>query len=207
MYKLTNEDLIGQYQVEPDAVEKKKILDTLFRKNAKLINKEVGKTPYVYWGTYDDTLQEISSIFIKCVKRFDTTKKIKFSTYFVTACGFERNNAKRRYLKNSNNFFNIELEDMISYDTIYDLDNVIDSERDGKKATIKLLELYNEGKITDLQFGTVAQKFGLFGCKQKTRKEIANSRGCTVQNIDALYKKAVSVVKDSLKEEDNNKEI
>lgn len=207
MYKLTNEDLVGQYQVEPDAVEKKKILDTLFRKNAKLINKEVGKTPYVYWGTYDDTLQEISSIFIKCVKRFDTTKKIKFSTYFVTACGFERNNAKRRYLKNSNNFFNIELEDMISYDTIYDLDNVIDSERDGKKATIKLLELYNEGKITDLQFGTVAQKFGLFGCKQKTRKEIANSRGCTVQNIDALYKKAVSVVKDSLKEEDNNKEI
>ena len=207
MYKLTNEDLIGQYQVEPDAVEKKKILDALFRKNAKLINKEVGKTPYVYWGTYDDTLQEISSIFIKCVKRFDTTKKIKFSTYFVTACGFERNNAKRRYLKNSNNFFNIELEDMISYDTIYDLDNVIDSERDGKKATIKLLELYNEGKITDLQFGTVAQKFGLFGCKQKTRKEIANSRGCTVQNIDALYKKAVSVVKDSLKEEDNNKEI
>lgn len=206
MYKLTNEDLIGQYQVEPDAVEKKKILDALFRKNAKLINKEVGKTPYVYWGTYDDTLQEISSIFIKCVKRFDTTKKIKFSTYFVTACGFERNNAKRRYLKNSNNFFNIELEDMISYDTIYDLDNVIDSERDGRKATIKLLELYNEGKITDLQFGTVAQKFGLFGCKQKTRKEIANSRGCTVQNIDALYKKAVSVVKDSLKKE-NNKEI
>ena len=45
------------------------------------------------------------------------------------------------------------------------------------------------------------QKFGLFGCKQKTRKEIADHRGCTVQNIDALYKKAVSVVKDSLEQD------
>lgn len=207
MCKLNNETLIEQYQLETDKAKKKKLLDTLFKKNAKLVNREVGKTPYIYWGTYEDTLQEISSIFIKCANKFDTTKKIKFSTYFVTACGFERNNIKRKYLKNNNNFFNIELEDIIGHDTIYDLDNMIDDERDSKRATVKLLQLYNEGKITDLQFGTVALKFGLFGCKQRTRKEIADSRGCTVQNVDALYKKAVSVVKDSLQEERLEKEI
>ena len=31
----------------------------------KKINKEVNKTPYAYWDSYDDTFQEISSIFIK----------------------------------------------------------------------------------------------------------------------------------------------
>lgn len=197
---LTNEQLIEYYQNETNKIKQKELLDQLFKKNARIINKEVGKTPYVYWGTYDDTLQEISSIFIKCIKKFDVSKKIKFSTYFVTACGFERSNIKRKYIRN-NNTFNIELEDMITYDNISDIDNIIDNERDSMRATARLLQLYNDGKITDLQFSTVIQKFGLFGCKQKTRKEIADHRGCTVQNIDALYKKAVSVVKDSLEQD------
>lgn len=203
---MTNEELIYVYQNETDSNKKQKVLNELFIKNARLINKEVNKTPYVYWDSYDDTFQEISSIFIKCVNKFDIDKKYKFTTYFVNACRFERSNRKRKYIRN-NNTFNIELEDMIGDEDPYNIDDIIDDERDGKRATIKLLQLYNEGKITELQFITVIQKFGLFGIPAQSRRDIANKRGCTVQNIDALYKKAVSVVRDSLIQDelgDNN---
>lgn len=199
---MTNEELLYIYQNEEDLTKKKQVLDELFKKNIRLINKEVGKTPYAYWGTYDDTFQEISTIFIKCAKKFDTTSKYKFSTYFVKACGFERSNRKRKFTKDSNNTFHIELEDMIGGEDLHDMDEVIDNQRDGQRATVKLLELYNEGKVTELQFITVIQKFGLFGIHAQNRRDIAQRRGCTVQNIDALYKKAVSVVRDKMEQED-----
>ena len=199
---MTNEELLYIYQNEEDLTKKKQVLDELFKKNIRLINKEVGKTPYAYWGTYDDTFQEISTIFIKFAKKFDTTSKYKFSTYFVKACGFERSNRKRKFTKDSNNTFHIELEDMIGGEDLHDMDEIIDNQRDGQRATVKLLELYNEGKVTELQFITVIQKFGLFGIHAQNRRDIAQRRGCTVQNIDALYKKAVSVVRDKMEQED-----
>ena len=109
---------------------------------------------------------------------------------------------KRKFTKDSNNTFHIELEDMIGGEDLHDMDEIIDNQRDGQRATVKLLELYNEGKVTELQFITVIQKFGLFGIHAQNRRDIAQRRGCTVQNIDALYKKAVSVVRDKMEQED-----
>ena len=63
-----------------------------------------------------------------------------------------------------------------------------------------LVKLNNEQKITDKQFPTIIEEHGFFGCKKKTRKEMANERNCSLQNIGFLYRKAVTRVKEELNE-------
>ena len=72
-----------------------------------------------------------------------------------------------------------------------DTSGMSDEERKGYKLALE--------KVTDKQFNAIIEEHGFFGADKKSRKQIAEERGCTLQNIGFLYRKAVNKVKDELK--------
>ncbi len=194
-----NEELVYEYQNEQDPVKKKKIADELYRKIFRLVVKNAGSMPNICYGTQDDLIQEASLIFMRCIKKFDTTKKIKFSTYFGDACKYELRRYKDKQMKHVDNTYFLEIDEILTAKPT-NLESKIDDNSALEKIQETLIKLNHEQKITDKQFYTIIEEHGFFGCKKKSRKQMASERNCSLQNIGFLYRKAVNRVKDELNE-------
>lgn len=202
--KKTNEELVYEYQNAPDEKTKKKIADELYKKIFKLVVKYAGTMPSVYYGTQEDLIQEASLIFMRCINKFDVTKKIKFSTYFGDACKYELRRYKDKLRKHVDNNYFIEIDEILTAKP-NDIENKLDDQNNIKKIKKTLLQLSKDKKITEKQFNTIIEEHGFFGHNKKTRKEMALERNCSLQNIGFLYRKAINRIKEEL-ENDITKE-
>lgn len=192
-----NEQLVAEYQNATTEADKKRIADELYRKVYRLVIKNAGTMPSIWYGSQEDLIQEASFIFMKCIKKFDPTKGIKFSTYFGDACKYELRRYKDKLRKHVDNSYYLEIDEIINAKPVY-LDDKIDDYNDIQKIKRTLVKLHNEQQITDKQFNAIIEEHGFFGCDKKTRKQIADERGCTLQNIGFLYRKAANKIKEEL---------
>lgn len=197
--KKNNEQLVFEYQNEQNPIKKKKIADELYKKIYRLVIKNAGTMPNICYGEQDDLIQEASLIFMRCLNKFDTTKNIKFSTYFGDACKYELRRFKDKQRKHVDNSYFLEIDEILMAKP-ENLDNKIDDEKDLKKVKETLIRLKSEEKITEKQFNTIIEEHGFFGKKKKSRKEIAEEKQCTIQNIGFLYRKALCKIKEELGE-------
>ena len=195
--KKNNEELVKEYQSETDPVKKKKIADQLFRKIYRLVLKNAGNMPSASYGGQEDLIQEASLVFMKCINKFDTTRNIKFSTYFSDACKYEINRFKKNIRKHVDNNYFLEIDEIITAKPS-NLDDQIDDENNLEKIQNALLKLNKEQKITNKQFNTIIEEHGFFGAKKKTRKQMSLERNCSLQNIGFLYRKAVDRIREEL---------
>lgn len=195
--KKNNEQLVAEYQNETDPIKKKQIADILYRKVFKLVVKNAGTMSNICYGTQDDLIQEASLIFMKCLNRFNPNKKFKFSTYFGDACKYELRRYRDKQMKHVDNAYFLEIDEIIMAKPV-DIENMIDDEEAIKKIQNILLKLKDEEKITTKQFNTIIEEHGFFGQKKKSRKEIAEERNCSLQNVGFLYRKAVDRIKEEL---------
>lgn len=195
--KKNNEELVYEYQHATSEVEKKRIADELYRKIYRLVIKYAGTMPNICYGTQEDLIQETSLIFMKCLQKFDPTKKIKFSTYFGDACKYELRRYKDKQRKHVDNSYFLEIDEIITAKPI-DIESKIDDSEGLLKIQDALIKLRQENEITDKQFHAIIEEHGFFGKKRKTRKEMAEERGCSLQNIGFLYRKAVNRIKEEL---------
>ena len=192
-----NEQLVLEYQQAKTPEEKKRIADELYKKIFRLVVKNAGSMPNICYGTQDDLIQEASLIFMRCINKFDTTKKIKFSTYFGDACKYELRRYKNKQMRHVDNSYYLEIDEILTAKPS-DLETRIDDERNLKKIKDILIKLNNEQEITDKQFNTIIEEHGFFGHKKKTRKQIAEERNCSLQNVGFLYRKAINRIKEEL---------
>lgn len=192
-----NEQLVLEYQQAETPEEKKKIADELYRKIYRLVVKNAGSMPNICYGTQDDLIQEASLIFMRCINKFDTTKKIKFSTYFGDACKYELRRYKNKQMKHVDNSYFLEIDEILTAKPS-DIETKIDDDSNIKRIKDILLKLNKEQEITDKQFNTIIEEHGFFGHKKKTRKEIAEERNCSLQNVGFLYRKAINRIKEEL---------
>lgn len=195
--KKNNEDLVYEYQNEIDKNKKKKIADIIYRKVYKLLMKNVNSIPDTHNIEQSDLIQEASLIFMKCLNKFDTTKGLKFSTYFGDACRYELKRFVNKQLKHTDNSYYIEIDEILTAKPD-NIENKIDDKTALRQIENSLLSLNRQKKITEKQFFTIIEEHGLLGCTKKTRKQIADERNCTLQNIGFLYRKAVDKIKDDL---------
>lgn len=193
-----NEQLVAEYQNAITEAEKKKIADELYRKVYRLVIKNAGTMPSIWYGSQEDLIQEASFIFMKCIKKFDPTKGIKFSTYFSDACKYELRRYKDKLRKHVDNSYYLEIDEILNAKPIY-IDDIIDDRDDVTRIKKALVHLHETQQVTDKQFNAIIEEHGFFGADKKSRKQIAEERGCTLQNIGFLYRKAVNKVKDELK--------
>lgn len=195
--KKTNEQLVKEYQDATDELTKKKIADELYKKIFKLVIKNAGQMPNICYGTQDDLIQEASLIFMRCLNKFDTTRKFKFSTYFSDACKYELKKYKDKQIKHVDNSYFLEIDEILTAKSV-DLEKKIDDKTAIDKIQKVLLKLNKEKKITEKQFKTIIEEHGFFGVDKKTRKQIAEERNCSLQNIGFLYRKAINKIKEEL---------
>lgn len=192
-----NEQLVLEYQQAKNPEEKKRIADELYRKIFRLVVKNAGSMPNVCYGTQDDLIQEASLIFMRCINKFDTTKKIKFSTYFGDACKYELRRYKNKQMRHVDNSYYLEIDEILTAKP-NNLETKIDDENNLEKIKNALIKLNKEQEITDKQFNTIIEEHGFFGHKKKTRKQIAEERNCSLQNVGFLYRKAINRIKEEL---------
>ena len=198
--KKTNEQLVQEYQSTTDIEEKKKIADELYQKIFRLIVKNAGTMPNVCYGTQEDLIQEASLIFMKCINKFDVTKNIKFSTYFGDACKYELRRFRDKQMKHIDNSYYLEIDEILTAKP-ENIEDKIDDVEAIKKIKETLVKLNKEQKITDKQFNAIIEEHGFFGCDKKTRKQMAEERNCSLQNVGFLYRKAVNRIKEELEKE------
>ena len=201
--KKNNEQLVLEYQQAKTEEEKKRIADELYKKIYRLVVKYAGTMPNICYGTQEDLIQETSLIFMKCIKKFDTTKNIKFSTYFGDACKYELRRYKDKQRKHVDNSYFLEIDEILTAKFV-DIEGKIDDNNNLKKVQDALIKLKQNNEITDKQFYAIIEEHGFFGQKRKTRKEMAEERGCSLQNIGFLYRKAVNRIKEELEKGEKN---
>jgi len=201
--KKNNEELVADYQQADTEIEKKRIANELYKKIYRLVVKYAGTMPSTCYGTQEDLIQETSLIFMKCLKKFDPTKKIKFSTYFGDACKYELRRYKDKQRKYVDNSYYLEIDEILTCKP-FDIEGKIDDNNNIAKIQEALIKLKNNNEITDKQFYTIIEEHGFFGQKRKTRKEMAEERGCSLQNIGFLYRKAVNRIKEELEKGEKN---
>jgi transcriptional regulator len=100
-------------------------------------------------------------------------------------------------MKHIDNSYFLEIDEIIMAKPL-DIESIIDDEEAIKKIQDTLLKLKDEEKITIKQFNTIIEEHGFFGQKKKSRKEIAEERNCSLQNVGFLYRKAVDRIKEEL---------
>ena len=69
---------------------------------------------------------------------------------------------------------------------------------DWNKVQKIVIDLYKNEQITQKQFETIIDMHGFLGRDKKTRKEIADEKGCSLQNIGFLYRKALNKIREEL---------
>lgn len=195
-----NEQLVQDYQNETNPVKKQKIADELYKKIFRLVVKNAGTMPNIWYGEQDDLIQEASLIFMRCINKFDVTKKIKFSTYFSDACKYELKRYKDKQRKHVDNSYFLEIDEILTAKP-ENIEDRIDDIKDVVKIQSLLVKLNKEQKITDKQFNTIIEEHGLFGVKKKSRKEMALERNCSLQNVGFLYRKGIDRIKSEIENE------
>lgn len=201
----SNEELVLEYQNSTDEKERKRIADFLYRKIYKLVIKNAGTMSNICYGTQEDLIQQASLVFMKCLNKFDCTKGYKFSTYFGDSCKYELRRYKDKLMRHIDNSYYLEIDEILQAKP----DNVedwIDDVEAVKRIQLALLKLKEENKITIKQFNAIIEEHGFFGQDKKTRKEMAQERNCSLQNVGFLYRKAINKIKDELNTDINTKE-
>lgn len=201
----SNEELVLEYQNSTDEKERKRIADLLYRKIYKLVIKNAGTMSNICYGAQEDLIQQASLVFMKCLNKFDCTKGYKFSTYFGDSCKYELRRYKDKLMRHIDNSYYLEIDEILQAKP----DNVedwIDDVEAVKRIQLALLKLKEENKITIKQFNAIIEEHGFFGQDKKTRKEMAQERNCSLQNVGFLYRKAINKIKDELNTDINTKE-
>lgn len=201
----SNEELVLEYQNSTDEKERKRIADLLYRKIYRLVVKNAGTMSNICYGTQEDLIQQASLVFMKCLNKFDCTKGYKFSTYFGDSCKYELRRYKDKLMRHIDNSYYLEIDEILQAKP----DNVedwIDDVEAVKRIQLALLKLKEENKITIKQFNAIIEEHGFFGQDKKTRKEMAQERNCSLQNVGFLYRKAINKIKDELNTGINTKE-
>lgn len=80
----------------------------------------LAKNNKVHGYDNEDLAQEFRMILIKCLNNFDESKRVKFETYFITACKNEVNRLRRK-----NKELTLSLNEEVNENEEY-LDNVLD---------------------------------------------------------------------------------
>lgn len=202
--KKNNEELVKEYQSEISEKKKKIIANELYKKVEKMIYKMVNIVKnkfYVHPTVEEDLFLEANYIFMRCLIKFNTTKKVKFSTYLGDALYYELKRFNKKQMTHVNNSYDLEIDEILQAKQ-NDLDAIMDDTMSVDKIQEILLKLNKEQKITDKQFNTIIEEYGFFGKKQKTRREIAEDRQCSLQNIGFLYRKAIKRIKDEIRNTD-----
>lgn len=202
--KKNNEELVKEYQSETSEKKKKIIANELYKKVEKMIYKMVNIVKnkfYVHPTVEEDLFLEANYIFMRCLIKFNTTKKVKFSTYLGDALYYELKRFNKKQMTHVNNSYDLEIDEILQAKQ-NDLDAIMDDTMSVDKIQEILLKLNKEQKITDKQFNTIIEEYGFFGKKQKTRREIAEDRQCSLQNIGFLYRKAIKRIKDEIRNTD-----
>lgn len=202
--KKNNEELVKEYQSETSEKKKKIIANELYKKVEKMIYKMVNIVKnkfYVHPTVEEDLFLEANYIFMRCLIKFNTTKKVKFSTYLGDALYYELKRFNKKQMTHVNNSYDLEIDEILQAKS-NDLDAIMDDITSVDKIQEILLKLNKEQKITDKQFNTIIEEYGFFGKKQKTRREIAEDRQCSLQNIGFLYRKAIKRIKDEIRNTD-----
>ena len=195
--KKSNEELVYEYQQEKNPEKKKRIADELYRKTFRLVAKYAGTFPNIAYGTQEDLIQEASLIFMRCINKFDVSKNLKFSTYLGKACKYELRRYKDKQRKHIDNSYYLEIDEIIQAKP-EDVDNQIDTINDLSKIQNIVIDLYKNEQITKKQFETIIDVHGFLGRDRKTRKEIAEDKNCSLQNVGFLYRKALNKIKEEL---------
>lgn len=195
--KKSNEELVYEYQQEKNPEKKKRIADELYRKAFRLVAKYAGTFPNIAYGTQEDLIQEASLIFMRCINKFDVSKNLKFSTYLGKACKYELRRYKDKQRKHIDNSYYLEIDEIIQAKP-EDVDNQIDTINDLSKIQNIVIDLYKNEQITKKQFETIIDVHGFLGRDRKTRKEIAEDKNCSLQNVGFLYRKALNKIKEEL---------
>lgn len=195
--KKSNEELVYEYQQEKNPEKKKRIADELYRKAFRLVAKYAGTFPNIAYGTQEDLIQEASLIFMRCINKFDVSKNLKFSTYLGKACKYELRRYKDKQRKHIDNSYYLEIDEIIQAKP-EDVDNQIDTVNDLSKIQNIVIDLYKNEQITKKQFETIIDVHGFLGRDRKTRKEIAEDKNCSLQNVGFLYRKALNKIKEEL---------
>lgn len=199
--KTKNEDLVAEYQNATDPEEKKRISSELYKKVEKLIYKMINIVKnkfYVHPIVEEDLFLEANYIFMRCLIKFNTAKKVKFSTYLGDALYYELKRFNKKQMSHVNNSYDLEIDEILQAKS-NNIDSILDDNTNVKKIQDILVKLNKEQKITDKQFNTIIEEYGFFGKEQKTRREIADNRNCSLQNIGFLYRKAVKRIKEELR--------
>lgn len=195
--KKSNEELVYEYQQEKNPEKKKRIADELYRKAFRLVAKYAGTFPNIAYGTQEDLIQEASLIFMRCINKFDVSKNLKFSTYLGKACKYELRRYKDKQRKHIDNSYYLEIDEIIQAKP-EDVDSQIDTINDLSKIQNIVIDLYKNEQITKKQFETIIDVHGFLGRDRKTRKEIAEDKNCSLQNVGFLYRKALNKIKEEL---------
>lgn len=198
--KVKNEDLVYAYQNEANKIKKDKIAKDLYLNVEKLIHKMINIVKskfFIHQFVEEDVLSEANLIFMRCLNKFNTTKKIKFSTYLGDALYYELKRFNKKQSKHVNNNYDLEIDEIIMAKP-KDVDAILDDEYSVEKIQETLLLLAKEQKITQKQLTTIIEEHGFFGVKQKSRKEMASERNCSLQNVGFLYRKALTKIKEEL---------
>lgn len=193
----SNEELVKEYQTTDDEQKKKVIADQLYKKIYKLVVKNAGTMPNICYGTQEDLIQQASLVFMKCLKKFDCDKGYKFSTYFGDSCKYELRRYKEKLMKHVDNNYFLEIDEILQAKP-EDIEGIIDDIDALKKIQLTILKLKEEKKLTNKQFNAIIEEHGFFGQDKKTRKEMAEERQCSLQNVGFLYRKAITRIKEEL---------
>ena len=134
---------------------------------------------------------------MRCINKFDVSKNLKFSTYLGKACKYELRRYKDKQRKHIDNSYYLEIDEIIQAKP-KDIDEIIDDINDWNKVQKIVIDLYKNEQITQKQFETIIDMHGFLGRDKKTRKEIADEKGCSLQNIGFLYRKALNKIREEL---------
>ena len=107
---------------------------------------------------------------------------------------------KDKLRKHVDNSYYLEIDEILNAKPIY-IDDIIDDSEDIKRIKKALIHLHETQQVTDKQFNAIIEEHGFFGCDKKTRKQMAEERNCSLQNVGFLYRKAVNRIKEELEKE------
>ena len=149
-------------------------------------------------GTYliDDLISVGSMGLIKAIDSFKLDKDIKLATYASRCIENEILMMFRRLSKHKNN---VSLSDVLKIDSegnelvLSDLIKASEEELSEKfeRAEEKRLVLESVKSLTEREYSIISKRYGLFGERSQTQKEIADELGISQSYISRIEKKAL----------------
>lgn len=175
----------------------------LIERNLRLV-VHVAKKYSVQWKDNDDLISIGSIGLIKAVTTFDGDKGHKFATYAARCI----QNEILMYLRSSKKTQNESSIDepigsdkegnSISLIDVLECEDCDTFEKVELKLRVKELQRIMMASLTDREKKIIGMRYGLYGGKEKTQKEIADELGISRSYVSRIEKKAIEKINDGM---------